>query len=144
MSKLPHNLTMRCGTSGPRRGCVCVAAALSSLASLRSPSLLCLSFLFSLSAFFCFFRRIHCTWAESASPFQFLLSTKQREKESRERERSLTGSGSLPAHVQVPSDQLHWLYRLSLLSRVPCPMSMSWTLPVNWRISLSFFAAFYR
>lgn len=99
---------------------MCVAAALSSLASHCPPSLplfLSLSFLFSLSAFFCFFRRIHCTWAESASPFQFLLSTKRRGKGSKGGERSQTGSASLPAHVQVPSDQLHCIGCLC------CPVS---------------------
>lgn len=144
MSKLPHNLTMRCGTSGPHRGCVCgsctVVACLTPfpLPSLSLFSLLPFCFLLLLSPY-----PLHL--GRKCKPFSvFTFNQAAGEGEQRERERSLTGSGSLPAHVQVPSDQLHWLYRLYRLSRVPCPMSMSWTLPVNWRISLSFFAAFYR
>lgn len=96
-----------------------MAAALSSLASLRSPSLLCLSFLFSLSAFFCFFRRIHCTWAESASPFQFLLSTKQAGKGNRERER---GVKPVPARCLLMS-KFRVTSSIGCIGCLSCPVS---------------------
>lgn len=83
------------------------------------PSLLCLSFLFSLSAFFCFFRRIHCTWAESASPFQFLLSTKQAGKGNRERER---GVKPVPARCLLMS-KFRVTSSIGCIGCLSCPVS---------------------